>query len=159
MSAQGISMVRDALALDKDPVTALSAQKVRPMDLYELPFAKIIILQHDIAEVLIDDGTVMNAEMVQQYHDFLLKFLKAPFSLLINKVNSYTYDFDAQEQLATLEQINAMGVVVYNRISRISTEALASIPRDEAWNLKIFADRDTALAWLLSEQETIGGGV
>jgi len=127
------------------------------MDLHELPFAKVIILQGDLAEVLINDGVVMNTEMVEQYHDFLLSHLRAPFSLLINKVNSYTYDFDAQEKLATLEQINAMAVVAYNRITKISTESLASIPRDEKWNLSIFSDRDTALGWLFSEQEKICG--
>lgn len=127
------------------------------MDLHELPFAKVIILQGDLAEVLINDGVVMNTEMVEQYHDFLLSHLRAPFSLLINKVNSYTYDFDAQEKLATLEQINAMAVVAYNRITRISTESLASIPRVEKWNLKIFSDRETALSWLLSEQNKAAG--
>ena len=127
------------------------------MDLHELPFAKIIVLQDDLAEVLINDGIVMDKEMVKQYHDFLLTHLRAPFSLLINKVNAYSYDFDAQENLATLEQINAMAVVAYNRITRISTESLASMPRDGEWNLKIFSERDTALAWLLSEQEKIRG--
>ena len=127
------------------------------MDLHELPFAKVIILQGDLAEVLINDGVVMNAEMVEQYHGFLLSHLRAPFSLLINKVNAYTYDFDAQEKMATLEEINAMAVVAYNRITRISTESLASIPRDEKWNLSIFSDRDTALKWLLSEQKKICG--
>ena len=122
------------------------------MDLYELPFAKIILLEKDLAEVLIDDGIEMNAAMVDTYHDFLLTHLQAPFSLLINKVNAYTYDFEAQENLATLEQINAMAVVTYNRISAISTESLASMPRSMAWNLKIFSDRSEALAWLKSEQ-------
>jgi len=127
------------------------------MDLHELPFAKIIILQDDVAEVLIDDGVVMNTEMVNRYHDHLVTHLRAPFSLLINKVNSYSYDFDAQENLATLEQINAMAVIAYNRITRISTESLASIPRVEKWNLKIFSDRETALSWLLSEQNKAAG--
>jgi len=42
------------------------------MDLHELPFAKIIILREDIAEVIINDGIKMDSEMVDQYHDFLL---------------------------------------------------------------------------------------
>jgi len=129
------------------------------MDLHELPFAKIIILQDDLAEVLIDDGVVMNAEIVEQYHEFLLSRLRAPFALLVNKVNSYSYDFEAQEKLAALKQIHAMAVVAYNRITWISTESLASIPRDEKWNLEIFTDRESALRWLLSEKEKIGGGV
>jgi hypothetical protein len=126
------------------------------MDLHELPFARIIILREDIAEVMINDSVVMDVEMVDQYHDFLLSHLRAPFSLLVNKINSYTYDFPAQQKLATLEEINVMAVVAYNRVSKISTEALASFPRDSAWNLKIFPNRDEALTWLLSEQGESG---
>ncbi len=124
------------------------------MDLYELSFAKIIILRDDIAEVMINDGVEMDIRMVEQYHEFLLSHLHSPFSLLINKVNSYTYDFDAQINLETLREINAMDVVAYNRVKKISTEILASaIQRDVEWNLKVFSNRDDALTWLKSEQE------
>ena len=126
------------------------------MDLHELPFAKIIILRDDIAEVMINDGVRMNEEMVEQYHDFLLSHLRAPFSLLINKINSYTYDFHAQEKLATLKEINAIAVVAYKRVTKLTTETIASYPRDVKWNLEIFSNRDDALAWLLSEQGKTG---
>jgi len=122
------------------------------MDLYELHFAKIILLREDIAEVLIDAGVEMDVKMVDQYHDFLLSHLRAPFSLLINKVNPYTYDFSAQKKLATLKEINAMAVVAYNRMTEIVTESLAALPRDVDWNLKIFSNRDEALVWLISKQ-------
>lgn len=125
------------------------------MDLYELPFAKIIILEDSLAEVLVNDGVVMNGEMVAAYHDFLLTHLQAPFSLLINKVNAYSYDFEAQENLATLAQINAMAVVSYTRISTISTESLASVPRSTEWNLRIFTDRGEALVWLRAKQAEV----
>lgn len=122
------------------------------MDLHELPFAKIIILRDDIAEVMINDGVRMDTAMVETYHDFLLSHLHAPFSLLINKINSYTYDFHAQEKLATLKEINVMAVVAYKRVTRITTETLASYPRDVKWNLEIFSSRDEALAWLMTQQ-------
>lgn len=123
------------------------------MGLYELSYAKIIILQDDIAEVIINDAVVMNAAMVKHYHEFLRSHLTSPFSLLINKVNSYTYDFNAQMELATIEEINAMAVVVYNRITELATESLASYPRSKKWNLEIYLNRNDALAWLFSEQK------
>jgi hypothetical protein len=122
------------------------------MDLYKLPFAKIIILRDDIAEVIINDGVEMDVDMVEQYHDFLLSHLRPPFSLLINKINSYSYNFPAQEKLATLKEINAMAVVAYNLMTEIATETLASYPRKIKWNLKIFPNREEALSWLLTEQ-------
>jgi len=124
------------------------------MELHELPFAKVIVLRDDIAEVMINDGVIMDIAMVEQYHDFLLTHLRAPFSLLVNKVNAYSYDFNAQEKLATLKEINAMAVVAYNRVTEITTEILASYPRNVKWNLRIFSNRDDALAWLFTEQES-----
>ena len=126
------------------------------MDLHVLPFAKIIILRDDIAEVMINEGVELDASMVDQYHNFLLSHLHPPFSLLINKVNAYTYDFEAQEKLGTLKEINAMAVVAYNRITEITTQTLASYPREIEWNLKIFSNRDDALAWLVAEQAEVG---
>ena len=123
------------------------------MELHELPYAKIIVLQDDIAEVIIDDGVIMDEAMVEHYHGFLLSHLKAPFSLLINKINSYTYDFNAQMKLATLVEINAMAVIAYNRITKNTTELLASYPRSKEWNLKVFSNRDEALNWLILEQK------
>jgi len=125
------------------------------MNLYELSYAKIIVLQDDIAEVIINDAVVMNAVMVEQYHEFLRSILTSPFSLLINKINAYTYDFDAQLELATIAEINAMAVVAYNRITELTTESLASYPRSKKWNLQIFMNRNDALAWLLLEQKKI----
>ena len=121
------------------------------MDLYELPFAKIIILSDDIAEVMINDGIDMDIKMVNKYHDFLLSHLNNPFSLLINKVNSYAYTGDAQNKLATLKEINAMAIVSYNRVTTSVTEGLA-LMHEEDWHLKIFNDRSVALKWLESEQ-------
>ena len=121
---------------------------------FELPFAKIIILHDDIAEVIVNDGIEMDARMVEQYHDVLLLHLHSPFSLLINKINAYSYDFQAQIKLATLTEINAMGVVAYNRASELSAESLALYPQCQKWNLKIFSNRDDALAWLLLVQKS-----
>lgn len=125
------------------------------MDLYQLPFAKIIILRDDIAEVLINEGVELDLIMVNQYHEFLLAHLHAPFSLLINKINAYSYSHGAQQNLATLKEINAMAVVAYNRMSVFATKTLSSYPRDEAWNIKIFSNREEALAWLIAEQEQV----
>ena len=125
------------------------------MEIYELPFAKIIILRDDIAEVIINEGIEINLDMVEQYHEFLLSHLHAPFSLLMNNVNAYSYDFSAQGKLATLQEIHAIAVVAYRRSTEIATEVLVSHPRDVEWNLKIFPNRHDALNWLLSEQRTL----
>ena len=123
------------------------------MELHELPFGKIIILKKDIAEVIMNEGVEMNAEMVDQFHDFLLDNLSRPFSVLVNKINNYAYSFEAQQTLGTLEELKAIAVVTYDRMSEISTNAVANFPRDVDWNMKIFSNRDEALDWILSESQ------
>ena len=126
------------------------------INLHELSFAKIIIISDSIAEVIINEHVEMTLAMVKQYHEFLLSHLVSPFSLLINKVNAYTYDFDAQVNLATLEEINAMAVVAYTHSTKISTEYLtSSVPRKVEWKLKIYSNREEALNWLILEQDNL----
>lgn len=104
--------------------------------------------------MIINENVEMTLEMVEQYHTFLLSRLISPFSLLINKINSYTYSFDAQVNLATIKEINAMAVVAYTQVSQISTEYLkTTVPRKVNWNLKIYNNREEALNWLLLQQE------
>ena len=129
------------------------------MSLYELSFAKVISLSEDIAEVIVDGGVEMDEVMVDEYHACLLANFKPPFSVLINKINAYTYGFQAQKKLATLKEINAIGVVSYNRITDISTEALASVSREVEWNMKVFSNREDAFSWLLSEQSRVNQNV
>ena len=125
------------------------------MTVHELPFSKIILLSESIAEVIINEGVELDEAMVDQYHEFLLKHLSAPFSLLINKINSYSYSIAAQINLATLKEINAMAVVTYNSAAELATNNLATaVPREVEWNLKMFTSRDNALNWLQLEQKT-----
>lgn len=129
------------------------------MDIHNLSFAKIIILQDDIAEVIVHEDIEMNLQMVDEYHAFLLSHLRAPFSLLVNKINAYTYDFEAQQKLATLDEINKMAVVAYNHRTEVATEYLTTVQREVDWNMKIFSERDLAFDWLVAEQEKLNSQV
>ncbi len=119
----------------------------------QLPFANIIILKDNLAEVIINEGVEMNSDIVEQYHNFLLRHLSSPFALLINKKNAYTYDFNAQLKIASLKEIYAMAVITYNEVSKQTTHYLAkTVPHDIPWNLEIFSNREEALLWLEKEQ-------
>ena len=108
------------------------------MKQYELPFCQLKLLRDDIVEVIINEGVEMDLDMVMEYHEFLLAHLKAPFSVLVNKLNSYTYTFDAQMKIGTLNNIKALAFVSYTNITDVSTKNLASLPRPKEWNFKMF---------------------
>jgi len=116
-----------------------------------LKMGRIIRLSDDIAEVIVDEGVVIDSDMVREYHTWIQENLNDPCMLLINKTHPYTYTFQAQKEIATLDQIQAMAVVVYNRISEVTTRDLASFPREHQWNIQIFDSRHDALLWLESQ--------
>ncbi|GAA0854492.1 hypothetical protein [Aliiglaciecola litoralis] len=121
-----------------------------------LDFAKIIILRDDIAEIVVDEGVEMTSAMVDQYHTCLIENLLSPFSVLINKINTYTYDFQAQLKIGTIENIHAMAVVTYSRHAELATDVMdKTMPRENKWNMQLFSERNVALEWLKEQQSDL----
>ena len=118
-----------------------------------LKMGRIIKLTDDMAEVIVDEGVVINMAMVREYHEWIQNNLSNPCLLLINKTYPYAYSFDAQQEIASLDQIRAMAVVVYNRISEVTTRDLVAFPRAHEWNIQIFDSRHDALLWLEAQRD------
>ncbi|TSA49673.1 MAG: hypothetical protein D4R48_02985 [Nitrosomonadales bacterium] len=122
------------------------------MELHDLGFLKAIKIKDDLAEFIVNDGVEFDLPMVDVYHNWITTHLTAPCLVLVNKMNAYTYTFEAQRIIGTLPAIKAVAFVVYNRVSEITTNNLAAMPRDIAWNKKIFDNREEAIAWLESQR-------
>jgi len=118
------------------------------MSCYKLSFGNIKILQHNLAEVIVDQGIVMDEIMIDEYHNFLLTTLKPPFGLLINKKHSYSYTFAAQKSIAHLEEIKSMAVVTKTTGAVMSTETLINVNGEFYRNTRLFQERGPALDWL-----------
>ncbi|MEH6536509.1 MAG: hypothetical protein V7719_08965 [Psychroserpens sp.] len=123
------------------------------MKVFILPFGKIKILESNIAELIINDTVVIDAEMVYAYRNLLQSHLVAPFSLLINKEHGYSYTFDAQVAMGELNDVIAFrAVVVYSQSAEMATQIVMDINKSNNWNIKIFRERQAALDWLLFNQ-------
>lgn len=118
------------------------------MKICKLSFGEITIVNNNLAEVVVNEGVVFDEIMVDEYHDFLLTNMEAPFSLIINKKNSYTYTFEAQKIIANLKEIKAMAVVAGTSGSVMSTETLINVNGNYKWNIRLFNNRESAVVWL-----------
>ncbi len=124
------------------------------MKLYQLSFAKMITIRDDIVELIVNDSVEVDSTMVDEYNAVLRSISNTPLSVLVNKINNYSYTFEAQSKIPSLEIINATAVVTYSNASRVTTAILDDItPADRKWNMRLFSDRDVALAWLTEEQK------
>ena len=118
------------------------------MDIHPLSFGKIIILRDDLAEVIIDEGVDINIKMVEEIHHVLLSIFTHSFSLLINKINSYSTQLDALIHFGSLKEINKIAVVAPNKMAKLSADFSASIPSSAVLDIQVFNQREQALAWL-----------
>ncbi|WP_460218310.1 hypothetical protein [Psychroserpens sp. MEBiC05023] len=123
------------------------------MKVFILPFGKIKILGSNIAEIIINDGIVIDSDMIDIYRNLMLSHLEVPFSLLINKEHGYSYTFDAQVAMGKLSDVIAFrAVVVYSQSAEMATQIVMDINKRNNWNIKIFRERQEALDWLLMSQ-------
>jgi len=118
------------------------------MKVYTLSFCSISLINSNLAEVIVDEGIVFDELMVDQYHDFLLNNLDAPFSLLINKRNSYTYTFEAQKIISNLNEVKAIAIVTKVRGSKLSIKTLMHLNSKMNEVAQLFDTRAAALNWL-----------
>jgi hypothetical protein len=118
------------------------------MDLYKLSFARVIVLGSELAEVIVDEGVNIDIEMVDEIHNCLLSIFPNPFSLLINKTNSYSTQLDALIKFGALSAINKIAVFAPNKMAKLSADFAADIPSSAVLNILVFTNRDEALAWL-----------
>lgn len=123
------------------------------MELFELPFLKIVKLKDDLIEVITNEGVELDTHMMEQYHDWIRQNLRHPCYILVNKINAYTYSFDVQRKLSTIPEVKAIALVVYTQASHLATESLLEMPRQTPWNSKIFNNRDEALQWLEQQRK------
>lgn len=121
------------------------------MKSYKLTFGTIIIINQDLAEVIVDEGVEINEASVDEYHNFLLENLVAPFSLLINRKNSYTYTFKAQRTIGRLKEIKAIAVLISTSGALMSTEMVIKLSAESDWNIYVFQERTKALKWLSTQ--------
>jgi len=125
------------------------------MSTHKLPFGRIELLEEDIAEVIIKANLEMDAGVVDAYEAFLLSHLRQPFGLLINKLNAYSFSFEAQEKIGYIKGINACGIVSYNKATTLITKDLVERTPFTKDNLKFFSNRLDALLWLKHKQAVV----
>lgn len=127
------------------------------MKSYKLSFVEIIIHKTNLAEIIVNESIIMDLAHLAELHDFLQNNLIAPFSILINKKNDYSYDFQAQCAIGDISGLSKTAVFVTRSSGLMSTQTIMHINRnkDWNWNVKIFNDREAALAWLLCSKKEV----
>ncbi len=118
-----------------------------------LCFADIQLIDDNTLEIVADEYVELSSAMLDEYFDFLRAHLQPPRLILANKRHAYTYTFEAQRRLVENEEIFATAVVVYTPMQSATTQALSKMTPHVEWNMRLFEQRDAALAWLHQQRD------
>ena len=122
-------------------------------EVLDLPFGSIHKLNDQLAEIFVAESMVMDKANVKKLHEAFAYQFNAPFGLLVNKTNAYSYTFDAQQTITAVPHLKAIAVLVYSKKSWLVTETLQRLPYNKRANMKKFTVREEALKWLCNEME------
>ena len=119
---------------------------------HNIGFADIIILEEDLAEIIVHQNIEIDDDMVNQIHDTLLSNLTSPFSVSVNKINEYSFDFNALSKIWNLEDIISVAVICYNETAQLTASYISSIHREKTLNIETFATRIECMDWIKQEK-------
>ncbi|PKI13208.1 hypothetical protein [Colwellia sp. 12G3] len=122
---------------------------------HQLSFAKINLLNDNVAEVIVSENVNISLEMSEEYDDFMTQAFSNNFAILVNKINQYDFSFEAKLSMASHENLTAIAVVTYDDESKKSVDKVAAIRKFDGWNLKVFDGLNLGwqdgLDWLQNE--------
>jgi len=125
------------------------------MNKYQLSFAKINILNEQVAEVIVNQDVLISLEMSEEYDRALAEIFSNNFALLVNKINQYDFSFEAKLSMASHDNLKAIAVITYDNKSKKSVEEIAAMRQIDGWNVKVFNGLDLGwqegLDWLHNE--------
>lgn len=112
---------------------------------HRLSFGYFNIIADNILEVVADEGIEFTLEMIGECHQFVEQHFIEDFGMLVNRVNNYTYSFEAKLSIASYENLKAIAFVYYSLDSKKTAESLYQLRSSDAWNFQAFSGLE--LGW------------
>ncbi|SEL20610.1 hypothetical protein SAMN05216262_10783 [Colwellia chukchiensis] len=132
---------------------------------HRLSFGYFTLLSENIVEVTIDEGVELSLEMIEECDAFFKAHIFGDFGMLINRVNDYSYSYEAQLTLGSYQGLKAIAFVYYSEQSKTLVDNIQQTRRHDKLNSRIFSGLELewqqALQWLQGElkendQQVIG---
>jgi len=124
-----------------------------------MSFGYVNKLSDNIFEVVVDEDIEVTLEMVDESHEFVDKYVKGDFALLINRINGYSYTYEAKLSVSSYEGLKAIAFVYYDSKSQHAIEDLQNARVMDKWNAKSFSGLELgwqqAHDWLQKEMAVI----
>ena len=123
--------------------------------MHRLSFAKTHFISSDIAEVIVDKDIEITIEMIEEFDEYLSSCEHQHLGVLINRIHSYSYSFEAKFCVYSHHKMKAIALVYYSAQCRQCTQEILDLRFMDELNVKMFAGIELgwqqALNWLQQE--------
>lgn len=117
----------------------------------QLSFGRLVFHSENISEVIVNAGVELTLDEIEEFHRALIDRHKAhPFGAIINRINDYSYSFEAQLKIGDLDNLKAVAAIYYSSIGKLSSETVQDIKKS-AFNMKLFDNYEMGLDWLRTQ--------
>ncbi len=119
------------------------------MKKHNLSFGNFNEIEPNVLEIIAHEGAVITKSNIIQLEEYLYEKYPTKFSLLINRVFSYSHEFGSMEQMSKVKNLAALAIVVQNP----SKAEAAKIHKLFVKNVKVFFKKSEAIKWLMKMME------
>jgi hypothetical protein len=116
---------------------------------------RISKIEDDIVELVFAEGVEIVPADIDAIHRWLDENLPVPYMIVINKVNQYSYSFEAQLKLGQPEAMKAIAIVSHSAISTATQDHIQGIHALNPLNLQVFSCVEEALPWLHEQRALV----
>ena len=114
------------------------------MKLKDLDFGVLKEIEPQIAEIIVNEGVVLDRGKIQEIEERLLEKYDGRYALLVNRKNRYSHTHESMMKVARMKNLAAIAILVYADFAKQA----ALIHELYQQNVSIFDDREKALTWL-----------
>lgn len=111
---------------------------------------KMSVLDNNVVEFVVFDDAEFDIEMVNQFHEVIENNMHSPALVLVNKMHSYSYTFEALVALSRSKSIKSVAVLSNKNVVSSLVSYLAKRFNVYKVPVKTFHERERALQWLRS---------
>lgn len=122
-------------------------------------FGQIEFISENIIEIIIKQNLEITLESMDEYEDLMSKYVSGNYAVLVNRINRYSFTFEAMLCVGSAENLKAAAIISYDNNNEPHTENLKSIRHMDNLNIKEFSGlelgREKAIKWLEEQLVTI----
>lgn len=119
------------------------------MEEYRLDFASFIYHDNGVFELIVDEGTKIEEQHVNQLFELIKSIEPKPENFLVNRKNSYSISFKASIMLSRTKLAKNLAIIKYGKLPW----PLKGFFSPKFYHMAFFDDRESALNWLHLKQD------